>query len=64
MNFQATSKLAGGSYEETMNCAPATEKGASYTMEEIAKQAKKGDVLVVAHGRVPNVSNFLSAGHV
>ena len=44
MNFQSTSKLAGGSYEDIMNCAPAAAKGASYTMEEIAKQAKKGDV--------------------
>ena len=60
MNFQATSKLAGGSFEETMNCAPATAKGASYTMEVVAKHAMKGDVWVVAHGRVPNVLNFLS----
>ena len=55
-----TSKLAGGSYEDTMNCAPAAAKGAGYSVEEVAKHAKKGDVWVVAHGRVVNVSNFLS----
>ena len=32
----------------------------SYTMEEVAKHNKKGDVWVVLIGRVYNVSNFLS----
>jgi len=54
------SKLAGGSYEDTMNSAPAAAKGEGYTMEEVAKHTKKGDVWVVLHGRVLNVSNFLS----
>merc|ERR1719240_2479016 len=31
-----------------------------YTMEEVAKHNKKGDVWVVLNGRVLNVSNFLS----
>merc|ERR1712136_333859 len=31
-----------------------------YTMEEVAKHTKKGDVWVVLHGRVLNVSNFFS----
>ena len=31
-----------------------------YTMEEFAKHTKKRDVWVVLHGRVLNVSNFLS----
>ena len=30
------------------------------TMDEVAKHTKKGDVSVVLHGRVLNVSNFLS----
>merc|ERR1719284_353827 len=34
--------------------------GGGYTMEEVAKHTKKGDVWVVLHGRVLNVSNFLS----
>merc|ERR1712107_243414 len=60
------SKLAGGSYEDTMNAASTApskkQKKASsgYTMEEVAKHTKKGDVWVVLHGRVLNVSNFLS----
>merc|ERR1712107_416946 len=60
------SKLAGGSYEETMNssseAAVKKQKKASsgFTMEEVAKHTKKGDVWVVLHGRVLNVSNFLS----
>ena len=60
------SKLAGGSYEHTMNAASAApakkqEKASSgYTMEEVAKHTKKGDVWVVLHGRVLNVSNFFS----
>ena len=36
-----TSKMAGGSYEDTMNSAPAAAKGASYSVEEVAKHAKK-----------------------
>ena len=32
----------------------------SYTVEEVAKDNKKGDVWVVLNGRVLNVSNFLS----
>ena len=60
------SKLAGGSYEHTMNAASAApakkqEKASSdYTMEEVAKHTKKGDVWVVLHGRILNVSNFFS----
>merc|ERR1719284_1906775 len=55
------SKLAGGSYEDTMNAAStAPAKSAGYTMEEVAKHTKKVDVWVVLHGRVLNVSNFLS----
>ena len=46
------SKLAGESYEHTMNSAPASAKSAGYTMEEVAKHTKKGDVWVVLHGRV------------
>ena len=62
------SKLAGGSYEDTMNAAstaPAKkqEKASSgYTMEEVAKHTKKGDVWVVLHGRVLNVSNSQHPG--
>merc|ERR1712012_1388222 len=54
------SKLAGGSYEDTMNSAPASAKSGGYTMDEVAKHTKKGEVWVVLHGRVLNVSNFLS----
>merc|ERR1712136_386970 len=60
------SKLAGGSYEDTMNssseAAVKKQKKASsgFTMDEVAKHTKKGDVWVVLHGRVLNVSNFLS----
>merc|ERR1719511_658329 len=44
-----------------MNAAStAPAKSAGYTMEEVAKHTKKGDVWVVLHGRVLNVSNFLS----
>ena len=45
------------------SAAPAKkqEKASSgYTMEEVAKHTKKGDVWVVLHGRVLNVSNFFS----
>merc|ERR1712012_791200 len=50
-----------GSNEDTMNAAStAPAKSAGYTMEEVAKHTKKGDVWVVLHGRVLNVSNFLS----
>ena len=58
------SKLAGGSYVHTMKAASAApakkqEKASSgYKMEEVAKHTKKGDVWVVLHGRVLNVSNF------
>ena len=60
------SKLAGGSYEDTVNAAsiaPAKKQkkaSSGYTMEEVVKHTKKGDVWVVLHGRVLNVSNFLS----
>ena len=63
---EEVSKLAGGSYEHTMNAASAApakkqEKASSgYTMEAVAKHTKKGDVWVVLHGRVLNVSNFFS----
>ena len=52
--------LAGGSHEDATNSAPAVAKGAGYTLKEVARHAKKGDVWIVAHGRVLNVSNFLS----
>ena len=45
------------------SAAPAKkqEKASSgYTMEEVAKHTKKGDVWVVLHGRVLYVSNFFS----
>merc|ERR1711868_47810 len=44
------------------NAPAAKQKKASnvFTMEEVAKLNKKGDVWVVLHGRVLNVSNFLS----
>ena len=60
------SKLAGGSYEDTMNSsseAPVKKQkkaSSGFTMDEVAKHTKKGDVWVVLHGRVLNVSNFLS----
>ena len=60
------SKLAGGSYEDTMNAASTAQakkqKKASsgYTMEEVAKHTKKRDVWVVLYERVLNVPNFLS----
>ena len=44
----------------TMNSAPASAKGAGYTVEEVAKHTTKGDVWVVLHCRVLHVSNFLS----
>ena len=44
------SKLAGGSQEDTMNSAPASAKSEGYTMEEVAKHTKKGDVWVVCTG--------------
>ena len=62
------SKLAGGSYEDTMNAASTAlakkqEKASSgYTMEEVVKHTKKGDVWVVLHGRVLNVSNSQHPG--
>ena len=52
------SKLAGGSYEDTMNATSTApdkkqEKASSgNTMEEVAKHTKKGDVWVVLHGHV------------
>ena len=59
------SKLVGGSHEETANAASKApdkkEKKAShgFSMQE-ARHTRKGDVRVVLHGRVLNVSNFLS----
>jgi len=67
------SKLAGGSYEDGMNkggAAKAAKGGAAaaaaggqagYTMEEVAKHTTKSDCWVVLHGRVLNVTSFLSA---
>merc|ERR1712136_282324 len=52
------SKLAGGSYEAAVKKQKKASSG--FTMDEVAKHTKKGDVWVVLHGRVLNVSNFLS----
>merc|ERR1712050_801348 len=40
--------------------APAASGGGGYTMEDVAKHVTKGDCWVVLHGRVLDVSNFLS----
>ena len=59
------SKLVGGSHEETANATSKApdkkEKKAShgFSMQE-ARHTRRGDVQVVLHGRVLNVSNFLS----
>ncbi|CAE8583630.1 unnamed protein product, partial [Polarella glacialis] len=65
-----SSKLAGGSYEDTMNKAAgkgAVANGASnsgggggYTMDEVAKHTSKSDCWVVVAGQVLNVTSFLS----
>ena len=66
MEIMEGSKLVGGSYEDTTNATSkklAKEKKKAchgFTMEEVAKNTKKGDVWVVLHGRVLHVSNFLS----
>merc|ERR1712232_192165 len=70
-----SSKFSGGSYEDGMNksgAAPAGAKAAAkgsaaaapaaagYSMEEVAKHTTKTDCWVVLHGRVLNVTSFLS----
>ncbi|CAE8717849.1 unnamed protein product [Polarella glacialis] len=60
-----SSKLAGGSYEDTMNktaggAAAASGGGGGYTMDEVAKHTTKSDCWVVVAGQVLNVTSFLS----
>jgi predicted heme/steroid binding protein len=63
----ASSKLAGGSYEDKMNIAAPAAGGAGaapgvagYTMEEVAKHTSKTDCWVVVDGKVLDVTSFLS----
>merc|ERR1712014_14410 len=60
-----SSKLSGGSYEDTMNSAKKGEKAKSggdggMTMAEVAKHTTKTDCWVVVSGQVLNVTSFLS----
>ncbi|CAE8585710.1 unnamed protein product [Polarella glacialis] len=65
-----SSKLAGGSYEDTMNktaggakaggAVAASGGGGGYTMDEVAKHTSKSDCWVVVAGQVLNVTSFLS----
>ncbi|CAE8585708.1 unnamed protein product [Polarella glacialis] len=65
-----SSKLAGGSYEDTMNktaggakaggAVAASGGGGGYTMDEVAKHTTKSDCWVVVAGQVLNVTSFLS----
>jgi len=67
-----SSKFSGGSYEDSMNkseggavsrditVAAPSSGGGGYTMADVAKHTTKGDCWVVLHGRVLNVTNFLS----
>jgi len=66
------SKFSGGSYEDGMNKADGAQTatrdisltpasgGGGYTMEEVQKHTSKTDCWVVLHGRVLNVTSFLS----
>merc|ERR1719310_1200937 len=58
------SKLAGGSYEESMNrsseaATDGTGDGGALTMEEVAKHNTKEDCWVVIDGQVLDVTSFL-----
>lgn len=65
-----SSKLSGGSYEDSMNkprgavaAQPAVSGGGGgggFTMDEVAKHASKTDCWVVVNGEVLDVTSFLS----
>ncbi|CAJ1378084.1 unnamed protein product [Effrenium voratum] len=61
-----SSKLAGGSYEDKMNSAPAATAngtgggGGGITMSDVAKHNSKSDCWVVVDGQVLDVTSFLS----
>ena len=55
-----SSKLAGGSYEDKMNSAPAAGGGGGYSLADVAKHNTKSDCWVVVDGQVLDVTSFLS----